>query len=322
MKGLLRVITESTPAREISGNFRSNPADLQNFSEQLKSGYYARYRVFDDSHDLRQDLDDQLTGRLTRMRRKVIPWLAEHCGLKGRSVLEIGCGTGSSLVAFAEQGALVTGLDIDDLSLEVSKKRLQLYGLEAELINGNAAALEALFRGRSFDLIIFSAALEHMTLEERLTSLTAAMNLLHPGGWLVVLETPNRLWHYDFHTSLLPFYFWLPDDLAFRYAHKSKRHNFGGEVYGERTEERFMHFLRRGRGVSYHDLELAFGGFQEMQLVSGMDDFLIRPWARPWLGRFRSRGYWRHRKTLMSIGPELPAAFYEPWLNLLFRKMG
>jgi hypothetical protein len=57
------------------------------------------------------------------------------------------------------------------------------------------------------------------------------------------------------HTSWLPFFQWLPDDLAFKYSRFSPRFNFGG-MYGEETAERMLHFLRRGRGVSFHEFSL------------------------------------------------------------------
>ena len=71
-----------------------------------------------------------------------------------------------------------------------------------------------------------------------------------------MLETPNRLRHTDTHTAWLPFYHWLPDELAFKYARFSERTNFR-EGYGELTDERLLHFCRRGRGVSFHRFQIA-----------------------------------------------------------------
>jgi S-adenosylmethionine-dependent methyltransferase len=319
-KSVKNIFTKSLP-ESIKGNYKIVPESaVREFEDFLRKEYYSKYTTFDESHDLRQDLSDQMHSRLDRVRTKIIPWLASVKSLPGVRVLEIGCGTGSSLVALSEQGMQVTGLDIDAVSLQVAKKRLEIYGLKAELVEGNAQELSSVFKGRHFDFIIFSATVEHMTLQERLQSLRAAKQLMHVGDYLVIVETPNRLWHYDFHTSLLPFYFWLPDELAFQYTHYSRRKNFG-DVYQKKTPERFMHFLRRGRGVSYHDFEIAFGGFADIKLVSGLDNYLIHPWARAILDRLKSRRYHRHKKTLRSIGPPLPEAFFEPWLNLLFKKI-
>jgi ubiquinone/menaquinone biosynthesis C-methylase UbiE len=314
-----KLLVKSVP-RELAKNLVvPNPQRHAEFEEYLRNHYYKNYAVFDQSHDLKQDFNDQLFSRLARVRNRVVPWLSAVKSLQGANVLEIGCGTGSSLVALSEQGASVTGLDIDSMSLEVAAKRLSLFKLNAKLVQGNAQEIETLFKGQTFDFIIFSATLEHMTLEERLASLRAAQSILRQGDFLVIVETPNRLWYYDFHTSLLPFYFWLPDELAFEYAKHSKRKNFGG-VYQERNRERFMHFLRRGRGVSYHDFEIAFGDFITMKVVSGMDRFLTNPFLRLLTDRLRSRGYHRYKTIIKQMGPALSDGFYEPWLNLIFKK--
>lgn len=83
----------------------------------------------------------------------------------------------------------------------------------------------------------------------------AAPGMLARGGSWVVIETPNRLWYFDGHTALLPFYHWLPDRLAFEYARFSPREYFR-EVYSEFTPDKALHFLRRGRGVSFHEFDL------------------------------------------------------------------
>ena len=65
-----------------------------------------------------------------------------------------------------------------------------------------------------------------MVHEERLQAIADTWTMLRPGDLWCVIETPNRLWHTDTHTALLPFYHWLPDDLAFKYARFSQRTNF------------------------------------------------------------------------------------------------
>jgi S-adenosylmethionine-dependent methyltransferase len=149
----------------------------------------------------------------------VIPWL--HCIrlLADMRILEIGTGAGGSIVPLAEQGAYVVGTDVNAESLAVAKDRLRIYNLEdrTEIHLANAADLQAAFTNQRFDAVIFFASLEHMTLQERWKALPAAWDLLGPGGRLVIIETPNRLWWHDSHSSDLPFYNWLPDEVAFRY---------------------------------------------------------------------------------------------------------
>ena len=134
-------------------------------------------------------------------RLQIIPWLNSIRPLSGQSIIEIGCGTGSSTVALAEQGANLVGIDLDQRSLSVARARLKAYGLKAALININACDLSKTFGDTKFDHIILFASIEHMNYSERISSLLQAKSLLLPGGLLSIIETPNRLWFHDGHTS-------------------------------------------------------------------------------------------------------------------------
>ena len=90
----------------------------------------------------------------------------------------------------------------------------------------NAIDAGKTFAGRTFDIVIFFAALEHMTLDERLTAMKDTWSLLRPGGIWMVVEAPNRLWFWDGHTSMDNFYNWLPDEVASRWAHRGARKAF------------------------------------------------------------------------------------------------
>ena len=75
-----------------------------------------------------KDLTDHLFGRLEKDRLRIVPWLDNARRIKASAILEIGCGTGPSSVALAEQGATVTGIDIDGGALNVAKDRCRIYG--------------------------------------------------------------------------------------------------------------------------------------------------------------------------------------------------
>src|SRR5947207_646218 len=82
----------------------------------------------------------------------------------------------------------------------------------------------------------FYASLEHLTLEERLQAMKRTWQMLSPGGLWCAIEIPNRLWYYDSHTSQLPFFMWLPDELAFAYSRFSPRESYRN-LYRDCTEE-------------------------------------------------------------------------------------
>ena len=125
----------------------------------------------------------------------------------------------------------------------------------------------------------------------------------------------NRLWHFDHHTSFLPYFHWLPDDLAFAYSRMSPRANFR-ERYREPDAASRLHFLRRGRGVSYHEFELALAPVPQLEIVSS-----LRAPQSAWRGwRQRLSPDRRYESLLARLTPQIPRAFLGPQLDLILRK--
>jgi 2-polyprenyl-3-methyl-5-hydroxy-6-metoxy-1,4-benzoquinol methylase len=268
----------------------------------------------------KRDLDDHTYRRLHAFRTQVVPWLDGARALSGARILEIGCGTGASTVALAEQGASVTALDIDEESLVVARDRCRLHGVDAEFVRANGAAIEQLPALGQFDFVIFFACLEHMTYAERLSSMRATWTGLKPGALWVSIETPNRLWWFDEHTSFLPFYNWLPDELAFDYSRYSPRNPFRSS-YRERSEEALRSFLRHGRGVSYHEFELTMKAAAELDVVSSLPLWLRRDGLLGWrtLRRLRKPKH-RYERLIASLRPDLHRGFFQPYLDLIIRR--
>jgi 2-polyprenyl-3-methyl-5-hydroxy-6-metoxy-1,4-benzoquinol methylase len=76
--------------------------------------------------------------RLQMGRYELIPWLEHTMPLRGKRILEIGCGTGAATVALAEQGANVAALErmlIDERikSLQAAWKLLDTAAFSASL---------------------------------------------------------------------------------------------------------------------------------------------------------------------------------------------
>ena len=214
--------------RHLSDRFiQIDNAQLNKIAESLKRNFFSASPEGWLATDLgRQDLRDHLLGRLLDDRLYRIPWIDQAKPLAGGRVLELGCGTGSSTVALAEQGAHVVAVDIDDAALAEARERCATYGLTVDFAKCSASNVHTLFSSEKFDLIVFWACLEHLTLEERLCSIAQTWQMLPSGGVWCITDTPNRLWLHDFHTSFLPFFMWLPDPLAIQYARFSPRQRF------------------------------------------------------------------------------------------------
>jgi S-adenosylmethionine-dependent methyltransferase len=289
-----------------------------------------------------QELQDHLVLRLRRDREEVIPWLDDNRSLRGSKVLEIGCGTGCSTVALAEQGAEVIGIDVDESALEVAKRRCEIYGLDVEFRLANAVKVGELFRDTRFDFIIFFASLEHMYHKERISAIRATWDMLPSGGLWCIVETPNRLWHTDSHTSRLPFFHWLPDELAFYYSRFSQRPHFREKYDNYDDEQQRLDFLRQGRGLSFHEFALAIGSIEKLNVRSSLATHLAgraqEAWLRqhPWMRKkpaWLRRPSWlrrmaptppldyRYQALLAELYPSIHPGFFDPYLDLILLKI-
>jgi S-adenosylmethionine-dependent methyltransferase len=265
------------------------------------------------------DMEDHLEVRLDTHRRRVIPWLNAARPLAGSRVLEIGCGTGASTIALAEQGAEVTAVDVNEGNLFAAEARCRIYNLEAKFLCANAINLHEHFEAGDFDFIIFFATLEHLTYAERISAMRSTWAMLKPSGLWCVVDTPNRLWWYDSHTALLPFFNWLPDDLALDYAPHSEREFMKCYAMAGRAEDVKLDFARRGRGVSYHEFDLAMGPSASINVVSALELYLRdRSVAIRLKARFsKDRQF---EAVLKKLGPPIHSGFYQHNLDLIMRK--
>ncbi|MDL5158997.1 methyltransferase domain-containing protein [Actinomycetospora termitidis] len=261
---------------------------------------------------------DHVSGRLELARRDIVPWLDDAVRLSGATVLEIGCGTGSTTVALAEQGAAVVGLDLLPERVEIARARCAAHGVRAQVDVANAADLPGRYAGREIDLVVLSAVLEHMTLDERLAAMAASWRMLRPGAHWCVLDTPNRLWVHDRHTAHLPFFHWLPDELAVRYADRSRRPEVAA-LAATPVPDAVADLARQGRGVSYHEFELAMAPLDELEVVSTLPTYRDRRSAARRLLRTLAPER-RVERLLRSAGPPAPGAFFQESLNLVLRR--
>jgi len=83
----------------------------------------------------------------------------DYNSLNGKKVLDIACGLGTDLVDFAKAGAIVTGVDISDFAVEMSRKNLEIHNLKAEVLQNNGEALN--YTDSSFDLVVALSPLSY-----------------------------------------------------------------------------------------------------------------------------------------------------------------
>lgn len=258
-----------------------------------------------------------LNSRLRDHRIKIVPWLASVRTLKGAKILEVGCGNGTSTVALAEQGAIVTAIDLDEGLLNDAINRCKTYDVTVEFHLMNVIDASTLLKHKQYDMIIFYAVLEHMTYDERLVAIKSTYAMLPQGGLWIVIDTPNRLHYYDSHTSMMPFFHWLPDELALKYASHSSRSEFKGSFEDVLVDDsKKIEFARWGRGMSFHEFELSLMPIGQLKIISTLSDFLIR---RSLLYNFATSitPNAKYVHFLKKQYPQIHAGLFQPYLNLI-----
>ncbi len=90
-----------------------------------------------------------------------IPRFAQFERWKGKKVLEIGSGIGTDAINFARSGADLTVVELSEKSLEICRKRFEVYGLAARFYCGNAEELGDFVPIEPQDLIYSFGVIHH-----------------------------------------------------------------------------------------------------------------------------------------------------------------
>jgi SAM-dependent methyltransferase len=121
----------------------------------------------------------------------------------GKSVLEIGCGTGGRSAYLATQAARVVGIDINREEIEIARKQCaELYPQTRERLTFHASSENDLLPLGEFDLVLLVDAMEHVVSPPSMLRL--AYRYTRPGGWFY-FSTMGWYHHSGSHTGLLPF---------------------------------------------------------------------------------------------------------------------
>jgi 2-polyprenyl-6-hydroxyphenyl methylase / 3-demethylubiquinone-9 3-methyltransferase len=118
-----------------------------------------------------------------------LEWIDALAGLRGKQVLDVGCGGGILSEAMAKRAAHVTGIDLAAKPLGVAR----LHAMEAGISNLDyreiATEVLAAEAPSSFDVVTCMEMLEHVP--DPASVVRACTNLLKPGGW-AFFSTLNR----------------------------------------------------------------------------------------------------------------------------------
>jgi SAM-dependent methyltransferase len=98
-----------------------------------------------------------------------IPGFAQFEKWEGKRVLEVGCGLGTDTMNFARAGARVTAVDLSSASLELARKRAEVFGLQDRVtfIEANAERLSEFVQPAHYDLVYSFGVIHHTPHPER-----------------------------------------------------------------------------------------------------------------------------------------------------------
>ncbi len=149
-----------------------DPQELEKFNELAHRWWDpgAEFKPLHDINPLRLDYIDKLAG------------------LKGKTVLDVGCGGGILSESMAVRGAQVTGIDLGEKALKVAQLHLLETGNQVDY---RKITVEDLAREQPqhFDIVTCLEILEHMP--KPASAVQACAELVKPGGH-VIFSTINR----------------------------------------------------------------------------------------------------------------------------------
>lgn len=123
----------------------------------------------------------------------LIPQIAEFEYHGGERVLEVGVGIGTDLAQYARNGAKVSGIDLTQEAINMTKLNLEQRGLGYETLQ-TADAENLPFEDDSFDLVYSFGVLHHTPNTDK--AVEEIHRVLKPNGKTIVLLYARGLKHY------------------------------------------------------------------------------------------------------------------------------
>jgi UDPglucose 6-dehydrogenase len=105
---------------------------------------------------------------------------ADFANYAGKNVLEVGCGIGTAAQSFVENGANYTGIDLSDYSIELAKKRFEVFQLSGNFFVDNIETPSSIIRENQYDLIYSFGVLHHTP--DVVRAIRCIYDQLKPGG--------------------------------------------------------------------------------------------------------------------------------------------
>jgi len=166
--------------------------DIHVIAREYVSGRFPRA-----SERERQKIIADWANKVARARGIVEDFRIRIRDPKNLRVLDVGSGNGGVSIAFAEAGAEVSGVDIEEDLVAIAVRHAAAYGVSPSFFFYDGSALP--FSDRYFDAALSISVFEHV--RDPREYLSEIWRVLKPGG-VLYLALPNRLWPKETHTGL------------------------------------------------------------------------------------------------------------------------
>ena len=142
-----------------------------------------------DAYKYSAKLYDRIVEPFNRALREI--GISVYPPKEGMRVLDVGCGTGTTLSLYHNMGCIVSGLDSSPAMLKEAKTKL---GNQAELMLGDASRME--YPEKFFDIVISMLTLHEIHPNYRSKIISEMIRVLKPEGRILLI---------DYHPGLIRF---------------------------------------------------------------------------------------------------------------------
>jgi len=168
---------QDTPIEVVEGFWDERPCNIRHSPQPVGTRKY-----FEDVESRKYKVEPH------------IPRFAQFERWKDKRVLEIGCGIGTDTINFAMAGAAVTALDISEESIEIARKRAEVYGVDESITfyRGDAERLSDIVPVEQYDLIYSFGVIHHTPHPERV--IEQMTRYLKPAGIIKIMVYHRYSW--------------------------------------------------------------------------------------------------------------------------------